>query len=101
MAAERLPQRADLGERQARAAALLGNQRIEKARCGKAVPQCIGAATRLDRAHRRGRRQAFQHPFERQEKFVHHRSPIPRAMMPRNISRVPPRSEKLGATWVT
>ena len=40
-------------------------------------------------------------PVERIKQRVNHRSPNPRAIMPRNISLVPPRSEKLGAIWVT
>src|SRR5690554_8039348 len=38
--------------------------------------------------------------YSRLKKFSHYRSPSPRAMIPRRISRVPPRSEKEGAIWV-
>ena len=38
MTAERLPQHTDFGERQARTAALLRNERIEETRFGDGVP---------------------------------------------------------------
>src|SRR3546814_12493400 len=88
---------------QAGTARTFGHERIEKAVLFELIPQCRMAFAPLDRAHRRGRTSSVDHSGKgRGEIHVgHQRSPIPRAIMPRKISRVPPRNEKLGATCVT
>ena len=68
-----------------------------------AAPPARAAA--LDRAHGRPacrRRRAGARTASANMAFavVAHRSPRPRAIRPRRTSRVPPRSEKVGANWV-
>src|SRR3546814_2535133 len=86
-----------IGERQPGAALRFGHQCVEKSRGFDRVPQRRRVAACLDGAHDRRSAGALEQSLERREKFgsVHQRSPSPRAMMPRKISRVPPRSEKL------
>ena len=61
----------------------------------------VGAA--LDGADGRRRARVGEQALERLGELVAslQRSPRPRAIMPRRISRVPPRSENVGANWVT
>ena len=102
-ATERLPQRFNGRSGQPEPARALGNQCIEEPRLQDGVPHGGRRRSLLHRAHGGGIGNLLEHPLERVQNIaiVHQRNPMPRAIIPRKISRVPPRSEKLGATWVT
>jgi hypothetical protein len=75
-----------LGQRQARASGAFGHHRVEKAGVDQLGPERRTVATTFDLAHHRRRAFAGEQP-------VVQRRPRPRAIMPRRISRVPPRRE--------
>ena len=104
MRAQCLDQRRDLAQRQPCTARTFGHQGVEIAGFNQALPQGVDRPACFERAHRVERRHGIECTHERIDQIaVHpaHRKPIPRAIIPRRISRVPPRSEKLGATCVT
>ena len=83
-------------------AALAGHQQVQVAGGLDGGPQRGRIGRALDLAHdgrRAGALQQLLEGFDQQR--VHQRNPSPRAITPRRISRVPPRSEKVGQTCST
>src|SRR5205823_4773452 len=83
-----------------RAAPCLGHERIDEARLDEVAPERIGPLAAFDPAHGLGRAAVGQQLPKGVSEFVVHdgsyRRPRPRAIIPRNTSRVPPRSENAG-----
>ena len=93
-------QRERVGQAQARAAGRLGHQRVEETRRARARDHSATAAPPRSIARTRRRRAGVgEQALERLGELVH-RSPSPRAIRPRSTSRVPPRSENVGANCV-
>ena len=81
--------------------AFAGHQQVQIARGFEPRPQSGNVEAALHFAHDGRAADALQQPFEGfNEQRVHQRKPSPRAITPRRISRVPPRSENDGAASV-
>ena len=102
MTTEQSEQRSHLAQRESGPASTFIDQRIEKSGIHEALPHRGTVSASLDRAHRAGSADVFEKFRKRIDQLMHvhgasYLSPSPRATMPRRISLVPPRKEKLGA----
>ena len=102
MAAAGQPQREGFAQPQAGATGRLVHQQLGITRSLDLGPQRRRALATLHLAHHGGRAAAGQEALDRfEQQGIHQRNPSPRAITPRRISRVPPRSEKVGQTCST
>ena len=103
MAAAGQPQREGVAQPQAGATGRLVHQQLGIARRLDLGPQRGRALAALHLAHHGRRAAAGQRSgsIDSNKQGIHQRNPSPRAITPRRISRVPPRSEKVGQTCST